>query len=124
MMLYIDIKNALNAVNNCAIFRVLEAYGFPKEVVMIELLCSLYSQSFLIFGNSFGQTALQFLPKGFFQGAPSNPTMFILTFDPSHKTIRASGAAATSLPWTLPLAQACLLMIPTSTRLALTLSQP
>ena len=29
-MLYLDIKNACNAVNHRAIFRVLEAYGFPN----------------------------------------------------------------------------------------------
>ena len=46
---------------------------------------------FLIIGNSFGQTAILYLIRGFFQGAPSSPTTFILTFDPCHKIIRASG---------------------------------
>ena len=41
-MLYLDIKNAFNAVNHRAIFLVLEAYGFSNED--IELLRSLYSR--------------------------------------------------------------------------------
>ena len=89
MILYVDSKNAFNAVNHRAIFQVLEAYCFSRKD--IEMLRSLYSQSFLIIRNSFGQTAVLYLIKGFFQGAPSSPTMFILTFDPFHKIIRASG---------------------------------
>ena len=85
VMLYL----AFNAVNHRAIFQVLEAYCFSRKD--IELLRSLYSQSFLIIGNSFGQTAVLYLIRGFFQGAPSSPTMFILTFDPFHKIIRANG---------------------------------
>ena len=88
-MLYLDIKNAFNAVNHRAIFVVLEAYGFPARDV--ALLRRMYSQSFLIVGNLFGSTAVLHLLRGFFQGAPSSPTMFILTFDPFHKIVRKGG---------------------------------
>jgi hypothetical protein len=89
VMLFLDIKNAFNAVNHRVIFLVLETYGFPAED--INLLRRMYSQSFLVVSNSFGDTAVLYLLRGFFQGAPSSPIMFILTFDPFHKMIRASG---------------------------------
>ena len=66
---------------------VLETCCFSKKD--IELLGSLCSQSFLIIGTLLGKQ--QFYIRGFFQGAPSSPTMFILTFDPLHEMIRASG---------------------------------
>ena len=54
VMLYLDIKNAFNAVNHGAISQVLLAFGLATED--IEVLRSLCLQSFLII-ISFGQIA-------------------------------------------------------------------
>ena len=51
----------------------------------------MYSQSFFVVGNSFGEIAV-FIAQCYIcseEGAPSSPTMFILTFDPFDKMIRA-----------------------------------
>ena len=89
VMLYLDIKNAFNAVNHRAIFYMFEAYGFPEQD--IDLIRRMYSRSFLTIQNSFGGTAAIVLRRGVFQGAPSSPSTYILTSDPFHKLIRASG---------------------------------
>ena len=89
VMLYLDIKNAFNAVNHRAIFYVFAAYGFPEKDV--DLIRRMYSRSFLTIQNSFGGTAAIVLRRGVFQGAPSSPSTYILTSDPFHKIIRASG---------------------------------
>lgn len=52
VMLYLDIKNAFNAVNHRAIFYMFEAYGFPEQD--IDLIRRMYSRSFLTIQNSFG----------------------------------------------------------------------
>ena len=88
-MLYLDIKNAFNAVNHCAIFLVLEAYSFPAKDA--DLIRRMYSKSFVTIANPFRTTAALYLLRGVFQGAPSSPCMYVLTSDPFHKIIQASG---------------------------------
>jgi hypothetical protein len=51
-MLYLDIKDAFNAVNHRAIFYVFEAYGFPEKDV--DFIRRMYSRSFHTIQNSFG----------------------------------------------------------------------
>ncbi len=55
-VLYLDIKNAFNAVNHRAIFYILDAKGFPKED--IKLFRLMYRGSFLVMVNLFGRTAV------------------------------------------------------------------
>ena len=83
-------KNAYNAVNHRTIFAVLKANGCPAED--IDLLQRIYLPLFFVGRNSesSGETAVLYLLRGVFLGAPSRPTMFILTFDPFHKMIRES----------------------------------
>jgi hypothetical protein len=64
-MLYLDIKNAFNAVNQRAIFYVFEAYCFPEKD--LDLIQRMYSKSFLTIQNSFGGTAAIVLRRGVFQ---------------------------------------------------------
>ena len=53
--LYLDFKNAVNAVNHRAIFLSLEGYGFPCSDV--DLFRRLYSGTWYFVGNPFGETA-------------------------------------------------------------------
>ena len=55
VILYLDIKNAFNAVDHRPIFEMLTAYGFPAEDV--ALFRRMYSGKFLCVGNLFGLTA-------------------------------------------------------------------
>ena len=59
VVLYLDLKNAFNAVNHRAIFLVLEAYGFPH--LDIELFRRLYTGTWYSVDNSFGETAACYL---------------------------------------------------------------
>ena len=55
VLLYLDIKNAFNAVNHRAIFHIFAAKGFPEED--IALLQRMYTGSFLVMANRFGISA-------------------------------------------------------------------
>jgi len=55
VVLYLDIKNAFNAVNHRAIYHILEAKGFPAAD--ITLFRRLYTGSFLVMSNQFGRGA-------------------------------------------------------------------
>ena len=46
VVLYLDIKNAFNAINHSAVFYILEAQGFPEED--IALFQRMYTGSFLV----------------------------------------------------------------------------
>jgi len=95
VVLFLDIKNAFNAINHRAIFAILEAYGFHPDDV--ELFRRIYKGRFLSVCNAFGETAACFLRRGVFQGDPPSPTLFDLTNDPVHKTVRASGRGCPAL---------------------------
>jgi hypothetical protein len=87
VVLYLDIKNAFNAVNHRAILFILEANGFPVED--INLFRRMYTGSFLVMANLFGKTAVCILWRGVAQGAPPSPRIFNITFDPVHTIVRA-----------------------------------
>ena len=89
VVLFLDIKNAFNAINHRAIFAVLEAYGFHP--VDVGLFRRIYQGRFLSVCNAFGETAACFLRRGVLQGDSPSPTIFSLTNDPIHKMVRASG---------------------------------
>ena len=93
VVLYLDIKNAFNAVNHRAVLALLEGYGFhPTDV---DLFRRMYDGRFISVGNSFGETAACFLRRGVFQGDAPSPKIFTLAFDPVHKMVRASGRGCT-----------------------------
>ena len=74
VVLFLDIKNAFNAINHRAIFAVLEAYGFhPVDVALFRRI---YQGRFLSVCNAFGETAACFLRRGVFQGDSPSPTIF------------------------------------------------
>ena len=62
VVLYLDFKNAFNAVNHRVIFLSLEAYGFPCSDV--DLFRRLYSGTWYSVGNPFGETAACYLRRG------------------------------------------------------------
>ena len=62
VILYLDIKNAFNAVNHRAIFHILEAKGFPEAD--IALFRRMYTGSFLVMSNQFGRSAMCVLSRG------------------------------------------------------------
>jgi ribonuclease HI len=86
VILYLDIKNAFNAVNHRAIFYILEACGFHEAD--IALFRRLYDGSFLVMANKFGTSAACFLLRGVMQGAQPSPKTYILVIDPIHTLIR------------------------------------
>ena len=93
VVLYLDIKNAFNAVNHRAVLALLEGYGFhPTDV---DLFRRMYDGRFISVGNSFGETAACFLRRGVFQGDAPSPKIFTLAFDPVHKMVQASGRGCT-----------------------------
>jgi ribonuclease HI len=93
VVLYLDIKNAFNAVNHRAVLALLEGYGFhPADV---DLFRRMYNGRFISVGNAFGETAACFLRRGVFQGDAPSPKIFTLAFDPVHKMVRASGRGCT-----------------------------
>ena len=55
MILYLDIKNALNAVNHRTVFYVLEAKGFPEED--LAFFRRMNNSTFLVMSNHFGRSA-------------------------------------------------------------------
>ena len=86
VLLYLDIKNAFNAVNHRAIFHIFEAKGFPEAD--IALLRRMYTGSFLVMASSFGVSAACVLSRGVAQGAQPSPRVFNLAFDPVHAVVR------------------------------------
>jgi hypothetical protein len=91
VILYLDIKNAFNAINHRAIFYVLEAKGFPSED--IALFKRMYIGSFLVMANRFGRSAASCSVGGVAQGA--SPRIFGVTFDPVHSAVRESRRGCT-----------------------------
>ena len=89
VVLYLDIKNAFNAVNHRVIFSSLEACGFPQADV--DLFRRLYTGTWYSVGNPFGESAACYLRRGMKQGDPPSSTMFTIVFNPMHKMLRASG---------------------------------
>ena len=86
VVLYLDIKNAFNAVNHRTIFYVFEAKGFPEAD--ITLFRRMYTGSFLVMSNQFGRSAACVLSRGMPQGAPPSPVVFGTTIDPIHSIVR------------------------------------
>jgi hypothetical protein len=88
VLIYLDIKNAFNAMNRRSIFYMLEIYGFPQADV--DLFRGMYNGFFLVMVNVFGTSAACFLSRGVPQGAPPSSSVFSVVFDPVHVIIRAS----------------------------------
>jgi hypothetical protein len=86
VVIYLDIKNAFNAVNHRAVYHILEAKGFPAAD--ISLLRRLYTSSFLVMSNQFGRSAACKLSRGVPQGAPPSPIVFSAVIDPIHSIVR------------------------------------
>ena len=93
VVLYLDIKNAFNAVNHRAIYHILEAKGFPAAD--IALFRRLYTGAFLVMSNQFGQSAACKLSRGMPQGAPPSPVVFSLVIDLIHSIVRNSKRGCT-----------------------------
>jgi hypothetical protein len=89
VVLFLDIKNAFNAVNHRAVFSLLEAYGFNK--IDVDLFHQMYSGKFLSVGNIHGESTACFPRRGVFQGDTPSPNIFNLAFDSTHKMVRACG---------------------------------
>ena len=89
VMLFLDIKNAVNAMNHRAIFHVMKLCGFPADDV--RLFQRLYRRTFLFMGNLFGESAACFLARGVPQGAHPSPLVYVLTFNPIHVIARVCG---------------------------------
>ena len=93
VVLYLDIKNAFNAVNHRAVYHILEAKGFPAAD--ITLFRRLYTGAFLVMSNQFGQSAACKLSRGMPQGAPPSPVVFSLVIDLIHSIVRNSKRGCT-----------------------------
>ena len=87
VMLYLDIKNAFNAINHRAMLEVLRACGYPEQDV--ELFRRMYAGTFLTVTNQFGISAACFLLRGVLQGAPTSPNVFNVAFNPIHVLVQA-----------------------------------
>jgi hypothetical protein len=87
VMLYLDIKNAFNAINHRAMLAVLRACGYPEQDV--ELFRRMYAGTFLMVANQFGLSAACYLLRGVLQGAPTSPNVFNVAFNPVHVLVRA-----------------------------------
>jgi len=87
VMLYLDIKNAFNAINHRAMLEVLRACGYPEQDV--ELFRRMYAGTFLTVTNQFGLSAACFLLRGVLQGAPTSPNVFNVAFNPIHVLVQA-----------------------------------
>ena len=85
MIIYLDIKNAFNAVNHRTVFHVLEAKGYPPED--LALFRRMYNGTFLVMENRFGRSAAIVLSRGVPQGAMPSPTVFITAYDPLNAII-------------------------------------
>jgi hypothetical protein len=55
VLLYLDIKNAFNAMNHRALFRIMELCGYPAAD--IALFQHMYKGTFLFLGIPFGDSA-------------------------------------------------------------------
>jgi hypothetical protein len=74
VVLYLDIKNAFNAVNHRAVYHVLEAQGFPAADITV--FRRLYTGSCLVMSNQFGRSAACKLSWGMSQEASPSPVVF------------------------------------------------
>jgi hypothetical protein len=86
VILYLDIKNAFNAINHRAIFSIFEACGFPAAD--IALLQRMYTVSFLVMKNKFGESAACMLSRGAMRGAQPSPRIYSVVFNPIQVLIR------------------------------------
>ena len=93
VILYLDIKNAFNAVNHRSVFYILEAKGFPKED--LALIRRMYNGTSLVMNNHFGRSAAITLSRGMPQGAMPSPPFFIIVFDQFNSIIRHYGQGCT-----------------------------
>ena len=89
VMLFLDIKNAFNAMNHRAIFHIMKLCGFPEDDIL--LFQNLYRRTFLFMGNLFGESAACFLTRGVPQGAHPSPLVFVLAFNLVHVIARVCG---------------------------------
>lgn len=89
VLLYLDIKNAFNAMNHRALFRILELCGYPAAD--IALFQHMYNGTFLFLGNSFGNSAACYLARGAPQGAAPSTLVFNQAFNPVHVIARLCG---------------------------------
>jgi ribonuclease HI len=101
VMLYLDIKNAFNAINHRAMLAVLRACGYPEQDV--ELFRRMYAGTFLMVANQFGLSAACFLLRGVLQGAPTSPNVFNVAFNPVHVLVRACKRGCAPLEGTEPM---------------------
>ena len=89
VLLYLDIKNAFNAMNHRALFRIMELCGYPAAD--IELFRRMYKGTFLFMGNPFGDSAACFLTRGAPQRVPPSTLVFNQAFNPVHVIARVCG---------------------------------
>jgi hypothetical protein len=106
VLLYMDIINAFNSPNHCAIFFIMAANGFPEADV--ALFQRMYTDSFLVMSNLFGITAACFLARGTPQGAPPSPTVYCLIYDPILKMIRTCHRGCSMQEGSTPSGASCL----------------
>ena len=93
--LYLDIRNAFNAINHRAMLHILRAYGFPDKDV--DLFHRMYQDTFLVVANQFGLSAACTLLRGVLQGAPTSPNVFITAFNPVHTIVQTCKRGC--VPW-------------------------
>ena len=89
VLLYLDIKNAFNAMNHRALFRIMELCGYPAAD--IALFQHMYKGTFLFLGNLFGDSAACYLARGAPQGAAPSTLVFNQAFNPVHIIARLCG---------------------------------
>jgi hypothetical protein len=89
VLLYLDIKNAFNAMNHRALFRIMEFCGYPAAD--IALFQHMYKGTFLFLGNPFGDSAACYLTRGAPQGAAPSTLVFNQAFNPVHVIARLYG---------------------------------
>ena len=89
VLLYLDIKNAFNAMNHRALFRIMEFCGYPAPD--IALFQHMYKGTFLFLGNPFGDSAACYLTRGAPQGAAPSTLVFNQAFNPVHIIARLCG---------------------------------
>ena len=85
--LVLDIKDAVNAVDHCNIFIMLEAEGF--QAVESTMMSQIYCGSFLSISNLFGETASYHVLRALCKGDPHSQLLFIVLFDLFPKVISA-----------------------------------
>ncbi len=91
VLLYLDIKNAFNAMNHCALFHIMELCGF--SATDIALFQHMYKGTLLFHGNPFGNSAVCYLARGAPQGAAPSTLVFKFNqaFNPVHVIARMCG---------------------------------